>query len=367
MINMTFKFYNQLTVQPDLQDIVQYISEPLQILENLKTRLDNLPSDHRTNFAEVLNKVERLINKHFPDLTEDYCRLSLDYRNTAIIKKEHFEGQLHEYTSKDILLKNFSKLIEEIYILEHNFNENYSHKLLISHRVVEQMGVQKTLVNTERKKEAVQPVVLKNQFDYNHFKKSEPKPEVVHVTHKVIEKETEVKDTTEKSSVCNISLFEVTLIFCFIALALLMFLSSKLEQSNKAAQKISQFEILSNAIEENFTIYKNINIDINQLANKRLTNANSIKHGKYNNTFDGQIIVASNSINNVNDSFFVAATNIPFVLCPQIVTGLNSTIKNTDKVLVNETLVVQNGSVDMDSVINSCNLDNSNTIKLISG
>ena len=341
MTKMTFQFYNQLEGQPDLQDIVQYIFQPLQILENLKTRLDNLSSDDSAAFAEVLCKVERLINKHFPNFTDDYCKLSLDYRNTAIIKKEYFEGRQHEYTSKDILLKNFSKLIEEIYILEHNFNENYSHKLLISHRVVEQMGVQKNLVNTEHEIEAVQPVVLKNQFDYNHFKKSEPKPEVVHVTPKVIEKETEIKDTTEKSSVCNISLFDVLLIFGFIALSLLMFsmVSIKLEQSNKAAHTIAKFEYLSSELKNNYTNY----IDIN--------------------AFDGNFVVASETQNTTNDSFSIAATNIPFVVCPKIVAGLNSTIKNTDKVLVNEILVGQKGSIDMDSVINSCNLD-SNTIKI---
>lgn len=372
---MNFKFYNQLSEQPDLQDIVQYIYEPLQVLSNLETRLNNLSKEEigSVSFAEISNKVERLINKHFPHLTEDYCKLSLEYRNTAIIKKEFFEGETHEYTSKDILLKNFSKLIEEIHILEHEFNNNYSHKLLVAHRIVDQMGVKKKAITTESEIDNVKPVVLKNNFDYENFKKSQPKKIIPVVEKKIVieKEEAEEAPSISKDNVSNvsssffgISFMEVIMIITTLTMIVIMAttMSRQAEEKNNVNKAIAELEYLNSAMKE-YTDYNTINIKA--VADKGLISKDKLINDKYKNVFDGEIVVAPATLNSTNDTFSIATTNIPQKVCSEMIVKMEKEVQNKNKLLVNDTLVNPEGNLDFGNVMSACSLDN-NTIKIVS-
>lgn len=110
---MNLNFYHTVSIQPDLEDVAAYLNTPLKKVICLSQFLQNKTSIEAT---QTKHKIEKIMNKHLPALVNSYCALGLEYRNNVIIKKDN----TITYTSKDILLKNVGKLIEEIEILSKN-------------------------------------------------------------------------------------------------------------------------------------------------------------------------------------------------------------------------------------------------------
>jgi hypothetical protein len=158
-----YSFLSKIQSQVDLQDIWGILKEPILVLENLeeqllkqqvqkKTQLDNL---------EIQFKVEQLIHKDFPSLIDSYCDLSLDYRNTHILKKEKNGSETLSLTAKNIFTKNISILIDQIYQLEQEFNETNQKKLLVRDKINSNLQTEKDPVYH-----------LENEFNYQNYQKS---------------------------------------------------------------------------------------------------------------------------------------------------------------------------------------------------
>lgn len=350
---MKFQFYNQLVIQPDVQEIVQDLLPPIKTLENLADKLKNLSQDDVKSaaFVDVATKVERLINKHFPNLVHDYCKLSLEYRNTAIIKRETSNGQQHEYTARDILLKNLSKLIEEIHVVENNFNENYSHKLLVQNRVVNDLGVQKNLLEIET--ENVKSVSLKNNFDYKNFVKNNPIPTIEKQENIVKIKDIEPivnksasnkKPPALKGKVSKFlegvdsfdiftSSFLVTIICVLGGGTYAMYANHQNQiDVNNEARNIME---LSSSIQSFYTSlavmepdkyqednYKNISVK--KLIENSIIPGFSVSNGKYMNKFDGEYIIKPYKLEKAGDSYSIGSENLSYTTCRRLVTEVNT-------------------------------------------
>lgn len=384
---MNFQFYKNIQEQADLQDILKNINPSIQLLENLQIKLSNLAQSDlkNTHFAEIGEKLERLVTKLLPNLVEDYCKLTLEYRNTAIIKHENIQGKKQGYTSKDIFLQNLGKLIEEIHILENEFNHHYSNKLLVQSHLVKDLGVQKNIIANELEYENVKPVILKSDFNYEIFKKSNPSDKKLEKLHnkdsqnKVQYNKDEwnpdealnsEKSKNKLSSIMH-SINMVPVVF--VAIALLAIGATALNANEDRTERYTSFTVdkFVTLKEDIHSYYKptpnNLN-RYNDVSFKNIKEQSDLgskvaNYASNNNSFGGKMIVMPETINVENDSFSIAATNIPKKSCSNLVSEVSNLTK--DIVTVNSEVVSQSGKINITSLNQACSLD-SNTVKLIS-
>lgn len=145
---MNLDFLQQAKQQPDLEDAVAYLEEPLIVLGNV---MEKYGQDTTT---EEYRRCLRIVQYHLPKLFGNYCEFSLKYRNTYPIKKLIKNGHTTNYTAKDILLQDLAKIIEEIHILERQLNENNKINFLAHNRLIAQL-------------EAEPQTELPNTFNYS--------------------------------------------------------------------------------------------------------------------------------------------------------------------------------------------------------
>lgn len=376
---MKFQFYNDLVMQPDVQEVAQDLLPPIKILENLDDKLKKLPANDLNSaaFAEVSSKVDRLVNKHFPNLVHDYCKLSLEYRNTAIIKRETSKNEVKEYTAKDILLKNLSKLIEEIHVAEHEFNDNYSHKLLVQNRVVNDLGVQKNLLEVQT--ETVKPVELKNNFDYKNFIKTNKdisieKPIPVQVKP-AIPVNTQKQEDSSSGILTGIMNNIVTIGIIVLSLGGLggtvyMMYANTQNQVDVYSEARNIMELSSN-IKNGYSSlavmdsdkYKEINykdISIKKLVEDNIIKDFKVSNGKYANKFDGEYIVKPYTYNTNNDSYSIISTNLDERTCIRLVKQISPAF-----LTININKIKEDSNVRDEDIIKACSLEE-NTVEFIS-
>lgn len=363
---MNFQFYNELIKQPDVEEVIQELLPSLKTLENLNEKLKQLPKDDlkTASFAEVSNKVERLINKHFPNLVHDYCKLSLEYRNTAIIKRETAKDGINEYTAKDILLKNLSKLIEEIHVADHEFNDNYSHKLLVQNRIVNDLGVQKNLLEIET--ENVKPVELKNKFDYKNFIKNNPLPNIekqnpTQVLKPVIPsaEKKQKKPSVFSKIISNIVPVGIIVLFLgsFGGTFYMMYSGTQnhIDVMNTAKTMMELNNDIRNIYYDSTEQinYKDLNLE--KLREYKFVSDLSIVDGKYANKFEGQYIIKPYTLENKNDSYSVETTNLSEKTCIKLAKEISPAFI---RLTINDKIIRESPTaVDLNSIITACSLD----------
>jgi hypothetical protein len=373
---MTFQFYKNFKDQADLQDVFKNISNSMQTLENLQIKLSNLqPNDLKnSNFSEIGEKVERLINKLLPSLVEDYCKLTLEYRNTSIIKHENIQGKKHGYTSKDIFLQNLGKLIEEIHVLENQFNHHYSNKLLVQSRVVKEMGVHKNIIETEVEYENVKPVKLTSDFNYDIFKKNKPPKQTQHKSStkgvytagewNPDKDEPPVKVPKKTKSKENIV---IGLIVTALVIGSVILAANEDRTPQYVSYTVDKFITLKEDIHAYYKPTSNnleryTDVSFKYVKEKSALTSKMSDYVSNNNSFGGQMIVMPETISVANDSFSITATGIPKNACSSVVSEVNALTK--ESVAVNSEIVSQGGKMNITSVTQACSLE-SNTIKIL--
>lgn len=218
-------FYQLAKNQPDLQDVCEYLKHPMAVLEDILARLEEAPLPVKTSMEhqKIYYECDKLIHQYFPSLIENYCDLSLDYRNSTIIKTVKDEEETKNYTAKELLLHNIEKLTEETLLLSNRFNESYSYEFLVKNRMVSQLGLPPQVDGLQIEYE-IEPVKLDNQFDYNNFKKHTSKEDFL---KKRVEKEIPPPPPAPPARLSpeptggSVSLIEVMLIFTFFSLLII--------------------------------------------------------------------------------------------------------------------------------------------------
>lgn len=160
-----YKFYDKILNEIDLQDLAEYLAEPLNHLSLLIDKLEQMIQSQKNGITatELLIESKKIVDKILPELIDNYCNLSLDFRNNVIIKQYlNKDGIEKKLTSKDLLLKNTSKIIEHIQLLEEKFYKEYSFDFLVNSRIISELGFQSSFI--EEDKESIE---LENKYKFN--------------------------------------------------------------------------------------------------------------------------------------------------------------------------------------------------------
>lgn len=169
---MNSSLVNLVKQQPDLQDIVTPLEVSFSILNEIKEKLTQM--NNNLEVIDIQEKYEKLVNNFFPELINNYCNLSIEYRNTHLLESSQYRELL---TSKKIFILNIEKLIEEVKYLEIKINNIYSTKLLVQNRLMKNLGSQKPLIQLEKEPNEPLKCDIKDTFDYNIFMKETSKVE----------------------------------------------------------------------------------------------------------------------------------------------------------------------------------------------
>jgi hypothetical protein len=196
---MEYTFITQAQQEPDLEDFLNYLKQPLVVIKDLFSKYEQTAKSTNTAITQLEGYAElyKIMYSIFPNLIEHYCSFSFTYRNTVKIKEDSKNKDKEWLTAKELLLINTAKLIEEIYILEKNFNESNKFNFLVDNRLIKNFGIQPDILNIETEPE----IVLPNQFNYQnymskHMENIFTKPQVVipTLTNNTVEKLKTVED-----------------------------------------------------------------------------------------------------------------------------------------------------------------------------
>ena len=173
-----YNFIEKASRQPDLQETTQYLTQIVDKLEDIKERIKNTKRfSEKLEVADIAYTCDRIILSHLPELIDQYCDFTLKFRNETVVKTEVTQkGQLR-YTTKDLLLKDLSHLMEEAIILENHLNENNLSDFLGKSRLVtDNFGVKPEMeLNLEGNLEVEhEHVTYDNKFNYQDFIKTNP-------------------------------------------------------------------------------------------------------------------------------------------------------------------------------------------------
>lgn len=106
-------------------------------------------------------RIDRVINKHIPDIISNYLNFSIQYRNT---QKIEYNGE--KKTPKEIVLEQVSQVIKEVEEIEHDFYEVNKFALKAQGRYLE--GKYGKAEN-----------IIKNNFNYDNYIDENKNKEVV--------------------------------------------------------------------------------------------------------------------------------------------------------------------------------------------
>lgn len=109
-----YSFYEDIKKEIDLQDLSEYVFNPLNRLKLLELKLNEY------------KKVEK--------------------KNIEIVNSNN---ELTKLTSKDLLLNNVAKLIEHIQIIEDKYYSIFSFEILVNRRIISELGFQDDFINAK--------------------------------------------------------------------------------------------------------------------------------------------------------------------------------------------------------------------------
>lgn len=160
-----YLFYDKIKKEIDLQDLVQYLYEPLTRLKILELKLEEykIKKEKPIEVEELLREINKITEILFPELINNYNCLSLEFRNKVGIKEyKDNNNNIIKLTSKDLLLKNAGKLIEHIQLMEEKFYKYFSFDFLVNSRIIADLGFQENYLD-----EKYVPIVLKNEYVFS--------------------------------------------------------------------------------------------------------------------------------------------------------------------------------------------------------
>lgn len=160
-----YPFYENIKKEIDLQDLVQYLADPLSRLKLLQIKIEDYKRQKKTviEIEEIARDCKKISEDLFPDLINNYGKLSLEFRNKVVIKEiKSSEGEIFKLTSKDLLLKNCAKLIEHIQLMEEKFYKHFSFDFLVNTRIISDLGFQETYLG-----DTYESVNLKNEYVFS--------------------------------------------------------------------------------------------------------------------------------------------------------------------------------------------------------
>lgn len=326
---MTYDFYDLAKEQPDLTDVVDYLKRPILILEDIHNRIKKSSLNDKTdpNIIQINLDCDKIIHRYFPELIENYCNLSIDYRNTSIIKEERKHGQQVRYTAKDLLIKNIATLTEEVLLLEESYNESHSRHLLVQNRLVSELGIHDSLLEMEE--ESPHKVKLENKFDYQAFKKinedaffkKEIKGDLAVNTIKKDPPKAVIKKEEEIYSGGGISFIELFLMMSLITLLMLGVFTVYNDHSNSQKNYYSM-ELLEQLSYSIRTLYSSTNgyhnISEEQLIAANVVSPKFIDNNKLIAPY-GNVHIKSGNLRFPNDSFTIIFEHIPEKSCVYMV------------------------------------------------
>jgi hypothetical protein len=168
-----YNFIQQAYNQPDLSDAMKSLAKLIYKLEFIQNRIAK--SEELRKNPEI-KKIDltcnQILDKHLPELMDEYCKLSVKYRNEISVREKKTREGMKPLTSKDILLADLSHLLEESDILEKSLNDNTNHDFLAkSSFITESFGIQpKILLQGD---EAEKKISLENEFDSGEYQDME--------------------------------------------------------------------------------------------------------------------------------------------------------------------------------------------------
>lgn len=160
-----YTFYENIKKEVDLQDLVQYLHEPLKRLKVVQLKLEEYKSqkEHIIEIQQLLKESNKLTEELFPKIMSNYSNLSLEFRNEIKIKKiQDNNGKIIHLSAKDLLLSNVSKLIEHIYIIEEQYNQYFSFNFLINNNIASTLGFKEN-----DNPENYNPIILENKYVFS--------------------------------------------------------------------------------------------------------------------------------------------------------------------------------------------------------
>lgn len=160
-----YLFYEEIKKEVDLQDLVLYLYEPLNRLKVLQLKIEEYKSanEKAEEIESLFRESIKITDVLFPDLINNYCKLSLEFRNKNIIKEiKDKNGKIILLTSKDLLLKNTSKLIEHIQLMEEKFYQYFSFDFLVNSRIISELGFQENYIDNTNN-----AIVLENKYTFS--------------------------------------------------------------------------------------------------------------------------------------------------------------------------------------------------------
>lgn len=160
-----YTFYENIKKEVDLQDLVQYLHEPLKRLKVVQLKLEEYKSqkEHIIEIQQLLKESNKLTEELFPKIMSNYSNLSLEFRNEIKIKKiQDNNGKIIHLNAKDLLLSNVSKLIEHIYIIEEQYNQYFSFNFLINNNIASTLGFKEN-----DNPENYNPIILENKYIFS--------------------------------------------------------------------------------------------------------------------------------------------------------------------------------------------------------
>lgn len=353
-----YQFYDKILNEVDLQDLAEYLAEPLNRLNVLIDKLNKTIQTNKSGITatELLLDSNKIVEKILPELVDNYCNLSLDFRNNIIIKQYiNKAGIEKKLTSKDLLLKNTSKIIEHIQLLEEKFYKEYSFDFLVNSRIISELGFQSSFI--EEDKESIE---LENKYTFNtndsqklineelskngkenFFKKIENKnqtnvslllkkeEEIPIILEKINKKEEihsdvlvapkiipdEINNDLKNSG--SITLVEILLVLGFISLMFMgifmMFDKVQETQTNQKTEALIQMEENTNKFKEKLKIENEIIDKQNKQALKQMEeNTNKFKEKLKNNNLQNNDIekyLKENSNKNTESPYNIIEKN----------------------------------------------------------
>lgn len=360
---MAYDFYTLAKEQPDLTDVVDYLKRPILILEDIHNRIKKSSLNDKTdpNIIQINLDCDKIIHRYFPELIENYCNLSIDYRNTSIIKEERKNGQQIRYTAKDLLIKNIATLTEEVLLLEESYNESHSRHLLVQNRLVSELGVHDSLLEMEQ--ESPHKVKLENKFDYQAFKKINEdaffKKEIkgdlaVNMVEKdppkaVIEKEEKIY------SGGGISFIELLLLLSFMTL-LIFGVFTFYNHSSNSQKNYYSMELLEQLSYSVKMLYSSTN-SYDNISEEQLIAANAVSPKFVDNNKltapYGKVHIKPSNLRFPNDSFAIVFEHIPQTSCIYMV---SKSATEFNRVEINSSVI--DAPISPSAALENCKDDN---------
>jgi type II secretory pathway pseudopilin PulG len=364
---MNYSFIQKAQTQPDLQEVVKYLQKPMSVLDELFDKYNQiaLQSKVKLENMDIYRKCDKIIHQHLPKLIDNYCEFSFQYRNETPIKEEIKQGVIKKYTAKDLLLIDLAKVIEEIYILENDFNETNKFETLVTNRIISNLGQPPEIINQEPHKK----IVLANEFELDKYQKPIIKEEVF---VKPIIKETILDDSNEDTDTSpgGFSLIEIILVISFMVLAMMItfILYEKVSSQQQSTQTTQALAELNNGIHLFYAADSTRQFSTNNLIESNTIPPNLI--------YKKQIVIpnvnlplslSETTINAKNDSIDVTVNNLSDTLCLKVIAQSEAIY---EKITVNKQIIKNNLVANKDQnrqpfdpavAMNSCHSPN-NTI-----